>query len=73
MSRWTHRRYERCDQPSALALYRNTACFHENAEAAVKRFPEMTRYFLAITIELSLKTYVLHRGISDDWNRVHIR
>jgi len=28
---------------------------------------------LAIAIELSLKAYLLHRGITDQWNRVHLR
>jgi hypothetical protein len=55
----------------ASAFCRNAAGFHESAEAAVERFPEMSRYFLAIAIELALKAYLLHRGISDDWN--HIR
>ncbi|GAA0196011.1 hypothetical protein QOZ96_003453 [Brevundimonas nasdae] len=73
MSRWTHRKTGRSDRQLASAFFRNATGFHESAEAAVQRFPEMTRYFLAIAIELSLKAYLLHRGISDDWNRVHIR
>lgn len=43
------------------------------AEAALPRHPEATRYFLAIAIELALKAHLLHRGISDDWNRVYLR
>ena len=73
MSRWTHRKTDRTDRQLASAFFRNATGFHESAEAAVQRFPDMTRYFLAIAIELSLKAYLLHRGISDDWNRVHIR
>lgn len=30
-------------------------------------------YHSAIAIELGLKAYLLHRGFSDDWNRVHLR
>lgn len=30
-------------------------------------------YSLAVAIELSLKAYLLHRGITDDWNRLHLR
>ena len=30
-------------------------------------------YYLAISIELGLKAYLLHRGITDQWNRVHLR
>lgn len=73
MSRWTHRKTGRTDRQLASAFFRNATGFLESAEAGVPRFPEMTRYFLAIAIELSLKAYLLHRGISDDWNRVHIR
>jgi hypothetical protein len=73
MSRWTHRKSHSCDRGLASAFYRNAVGFHESAEAAAERFPEMTRYFLAIAIELSLKAYLLHRGISDDWNRIHVR
>jgi hypothetical protein len=57
----------------AYAFRRNAAGFHGAAEAALDRHPEVTRYFLAIAIELALKAYLLDRGISDDWNRIHIR
>ncbi len=30
-------------------------------------------YQSAIAIELGLKAYLLHRGLSDDWNRAHLR
>lgn len=57
----------------AHTFRRNTVGFHGAAEAALDRHPEVTRHFLAIAIELALKAYLLHRGISDDWNRIHIR
>ncbi|WP_199170549.1 hypothetical protein [Caulobacter sp. FWC2] len=57
----------------AYTFRRNAAGFHEAAETARDRHPEVTRYFLAIAIELALKAYLLERGISDDWNRIHIR
>ncbi|WP_336577532.1 hypothetical protein [Caulobacter sp. CCNWLY153] len=56
-----------------MTFRRNAAGFHEAAEAALPRYPEAARYFLAITIELALKAHLLHRGISDDWNRIHLR
>ena len=34
--------------------------------------PSGSHPLLAIAIELALKAYLLKRGISDDWNRVHI-
>ena len=30
-------------------------------------------YYLAIAIELALKAYLIQRGITDDWNRIHLR
>ncbi|WP_231737395.1 MULTISPECIES: hypothetical protein [unclassified Caulobacter] len=57
----------------AYTFRRNAASFHEAAETALDRHPEATRYFLAIAIELGLKAYLLHRGVRDDWNRIHIR
>ncbi|QUT08434.1 hypothetical protein KFK14_19580 [Sphingobium phenoxybenzoativorans] len=33
--------------------------------------PDLTS--LAISLELGLKSYLLHRGYSDDWNARHIR
>lgn len=73
MSRWTHRKSKKCDRRLASIFYRNAVGFHQSAEAGLESFPEMTRYFLAIAIELALKAYLLDRGISDDWNRIHIR
>lgn len=57
----------------AYTFRRNAAGFHEAAETAQDRHPEVTRYFLAIAIELALKAYLLDRGISDNWNRVYLR
>ncbi len=73
MSRRAPRRRDGADRPLANTFRRNAAGFHEAALAGLDRHPEATRYFLAIAIELALKAYLLHRGISDDWNRVHIR
>lgn len=67
------RRRDGADRPLATTFRRNAAGFHEAAEAALPRHAEVTRYFLAIAIELALKAHLLHRGISDDWNRVYLR
>jgi len=61
------------DRALAVTFRRKAAGFHAAAEAALPRHPETTRYFLAIAIELALKAHLLHRGISDDWNRVYLR
>ncbi len=37
------------------------------------RVAARSAYHAAIAIELGLKAYLLHRGLSDDWNRVHFR
>ena len=52
---------------------RNAAGFHRAAVGSQASFPEGSFHSLAIAIELSLKAYLLHRGVSDDWNRIHIR
>ena len=67
------RRRDGADRPLAATFRRNAAGFHEAAEAALPRHAEVTRYFLAIAIELALKAHLLHRGISDDWNRIYLR
>lgn len=73
MTRRVARRRDAADRPLAATFRRNAAGFHEAAEAALPRHPEAIRYFLAIAIELALKAHLLHRGISDDWNRVYLR
>lgn len=73
MTRRVARRRDGADCSLAATFRRNAAGFHEAAEAALPRHPEATRYFLAIAIELALKAHLLHRGISDDWNRVYLR
>ncbi len=73
MSRRAPRRRCSADWLLAYTFRRNAAGFHGAAETAQDRHPEVTRNFLAIAIELALKAYLLDRGISDDWNRIHIR
>lgn len=73
MTRRVARRRDGADRPLAAAFRRNATGFLEGAEAALPRYPEATRYFLAIAIELALKAYLLDQGISDDWNRVYLR
>ncbi len=50
----------------------NARGFYDAALAGRARFPRQAARFLAIAIELSLKSYLLHRDFSDDWNRVHL-
>ena len=56
----------------SAVFWTNAQRFHAAALATEDRFPRQAAYSLAIAIELSLKSYLLHRGFSDDWNRVHI-
>lgn len=60
------------DRHLSLVFRRNAYGFHRAAVDCQVRFPANTLYFLAIAIELSLKAYLLHRGVSDDWSRAHI-
>ncbi|WP_425998221.1 hypothetical protein [Caulobacter sp. DWR1-3-2b1] len=73
MTRRVARRRDGAGKSLAATFRRSAAGFHEAAEAALPRHPEATRYFLAIAIELALKAHLLHRGISDDRNRVDLR
>ncbi|MFZ4166036.1 hypothetical protein [Brevundimonas sp. NPDC058933] len=43
------------------------------AQTANSEIDGSRAYFLAIAIELALKAYLLQRGITDDWNRIHLR
>lgn len=73
MTRRAPRRRDGADRPLAGTFRRNAAGFQLSAEHALGRHPEGTRYHLAIAIELALKAYLLDRGITDDWNRIHLR
>jgi hypothetical protein len=66
------RRRDDPDRALAVAFFRNAKGFLQAAEIAQGGFPQQAWRFLAIAIELGLKAYLLHRGISDDWNRIHI-
>jgi hypothetical protein len=56
----------------SLVFLANARGFYTAAVAARDRFPRQAAQSLAIAIELALKSYLLHQGFSDDWNRVHI-
>ena len=61
------------DRRLARALAGNARAFKEMAQAGDSEINGSRSYFLAIAIELSLKAYLLQRGITDDWNRIHLR
>ena len=69
----SNRRRRKPDRALARAFVRNARAFHEMGQAARGRSGGSSAYYLAIAIELGLKAYLLHRGITDQWNRVHIR
>jgi len=68
-----HRRHRRDDRHLARRFLRNAKSFWNGTEELAPLFPDGARHFLAIAIELALKACLLHRGISDDWNRIHVR
>lgn len=68
----TSRARHRPNHSLARAFVRNARSFHEMAEAARSRASGSSAYYLAIAVELGLKAYLLHRGITDEWNRAHI-
>lgn len=61
------------DRQLAIAFLRNARGFHAGSAASRQHSGHRSGHFLAIAVELALKAYLLHRGISDEWNRVHIR
>ena len=61
------------DRRMAKALAGNARAFREMAQAGGSEIEGSRSYFLAIAIELALKAYLLQRGITDDWNRIHLR
>ena len=69
----TSRRRRRPDHSLARAFVRNARSFHDMGQTARGRPGGSSAYYLAIAIELGLKAYLLNRGITDQWNRAHIR
>lgn len=69
MTRWRRQ----TDRHLAAAFCKNARSFHAMARSQRDRHGGASAYYLAIAIELGLKAYLLHRGITDQWNRVHLR
>jgi len=72
-SRQRKRRRLAPDQRLTIAFVRNARAFHAMAWTDDDRVAARSAYHSAIAIELGLKAYLLHRGLSDEWNRVHLR
>lgn len=67
------RRRRQTDRHLAAAFCKNARSFHAIARSQRDRYGGASPYYLAIAIELGLKAYLLHRGITDQWNRDHLR
>lgn len=69
------RKWRSCppEQSLAVAFFRNARTFHAMTGTEPDRSGARSAYPSAIAIELGLKAYLLHRGFSDDWNRIHLR
>lgn len=68
-----HRRHRRNDRHLGRVFIRNAEGFFNGTDELLPLFPHNARHFMSIAVELALKAYLLHRGISDDWNRIHVR
>ena len=66
-------RRRKADRRLAKAFCQNARAFHGMAHDHRDLFSRGSAYHLAITIELGLKAYLLHRGFTDQWNREHLR
>lgn len=67
------RRRRGTDRHLAAAFCENARSFHAMARRHRDRHGGPSAYYLAIAIELGLKAYLLQRGITDQWNRDHVR
>ena len=62
------------DRHLACLQFSNADRFLRSSEEACRRGSDDIAYHsLAITIELTLKSYLLARATDDDWNRIHVR
>lgn len=61
------------DRHLAAAFCDDARSFHAMARNQRDRRGIASPYYLAIAIELGLKAYLLHRGITDQWSRDHVR
>lgn len=61
------------DRQLARIFLRNAGGFFASGDATGALYPDHALYDFAIAIELSLKAFLLWRGLTDDWNRRHIR
>lgn len=67
------RRRLQADRHLAATFCENARSFHAMARTQRDRHGGTSAYFSAIAIELGLKAYLLHRGITDQWNKDHLR
>lgn len=61
------------DHELAIAFHRNALSFLAAAAGIRSRTPRASEHYLSIAIELALKSYLLHLGVTDAWNRRHLR
>ena len=61
------------DRALAQTFRRNAQGFFRSGDETGALYPDHALYDFAIAVELSLKAFLLWRGIADDWNRRHIR
>lgn len=61
------------DLDLARVFLRNARGFFRAGDETGALYPDHALYDFAIAIELSLKAFLLWRGLTDDWNRRHIR
>lgn len=69
----SRRKRRRPDRRLAEALIGNARSFQSMAQTANDPTGGSRAYSLAIVIELALKAYLVQRGMTDDWNRIHLQ
>ncbi|MBD3831945.1 MAG: hypothetical protein IE910_01120 [Brevundimonas sp.] len=69
----SRRQRRRPDRRLAEAFIGNARSFHSMAQTENDPTGGSRAYSWAIAIELALKAYLVQRGITDDWNRIHLQ
>ncbi len=73
MSRLIRRPMEGDDRHLAPVFRDNAASFVSGVEEIGQAHPQEAAHMTAIAMELALKSHLLAFGVSDEWNRRHLR
>ncbi|MDG2521315.1 hypothetical protein P7B02_07145 [Caulobacter segnis] len=73
MSCFSHRSARGGDRHLASLFRENATEFLSGVEDIASVYPREAGHMTSIAMELALKSHLLAFGVSDDWNRTHLR